>query len=602
MGQTLTNVKLSRLLEGKEINARSDAKRVPIEDLIASISAHGLMHPLIAREVAEKPGWYQVGDGNRRLRALKKVHGKANGVEIPTIVVDGETDIEEVSLALNVARINLHPVDEYARYRLFIDKGWAVEQIAARFGVTEKWVRQRLQLARIAPPLLDAWRAGKLDADQAKALSATPDHARQVAVWTNAGKDQWLSRPQTLRQDVLRTVVKQDSPEFRLVGAAEYEAAGGTYSEDLFSDDRLILDAELLDRLAEAMLQQECVKLREDGWLWAETETSGKFNEWELVDHDLKAWATGDEAGELSTAGFAERRRILEAIHDRALTDPNARAQAGVLVDVEADGSVRRRYFVDRPPADVNDPIQAELDAANGILASEEALNEAEMDAAGIPEFERELGEPSEAREARSVSASVEPPRVNFALRERLSEILTVAISRALARNPKVALAALLATIKGQVASPFARSPLRLKTDAWEGLAPPSDDDHRWERNFIAALDTPEFMEQMLALLISKTIDLRHPKFDDRQWSERERKHMIDALRIFLPIEADIYDLFDPQDYFTRLTIAQISDVLRHSLNYSEGALPSGKAAMVALAVAKAKEAKWLPMELRESA
>jgi ParB/RepB/Spo0J family partition protein len=591
MGQTLTNVKLSRLVEGKEINARSDAKKVPIEDLIASISAHGLMHPLIAREVAEKPGWYQVGDGNRRLRALKKVYAKSNGVEIPTIVVDGETDIEEVSLALNVARINLHPVDEYARYRLFVDKGWTVEQIAARFGVTEKWVKQRLQLAKLAPHLLDQWRAGKMDADQAKALSASPDQDRQVSVWTRAAKDQWLSRPQTLRQDVLRESVKQDSPAFKLVGAAEYEAAGGTYSEDLFTEDRLVLDVPLLQRLAEDLLQQECAKLREDGWLWVETENSLNCNEWELVDHDLTAWATGDEAGALSMASYGERRRILEAIHDRALTDPHARATAGVLVDVEADGSVWRRYFLDKPPADVNAPSEEE--SATGPADAEEFSPE---------RFESsEPREPSEAREASSVSASVEPQRVNFALRERLSEILTIAVSRGLARNPKVALAALLATIKGQIESPFARSPLRIETDAWEVLAKPDELDARWERNFIAALDTPEFMEQLLALLISKTIDLRHPKFDDRQWSERERKNMVDALRAALDLSADIYDLFDPQDYFTRLTIAQISDVLRHSLNYSEGSLPSGKAALVALAVARAKEAKWLPGELRES-
>src|SRR5580700_2068298 len=113
MPQTLTNIKLSRLVEGKEINARSDAKKVQIEDLIASIGAHGLMHPLVGRELADKPGWYQIGDGNRRLRALKKLHLKANSHEVPVIVVDGDTDLEEVALALNVARVNLHPVDEY---------------------------------------------------------------------------------------------------------------------------------------------------------------------------------------------------------------------------------------------------------------------------------------------------------------------------------------------------------------------------------------------------------------------------------------------------------------------------------------------------------
>jgi ParB family chromosome partitioning protein len=590
MPQTLTNIKLSRLVEGKEINARSDAKKVPIEDLIASIGAHGLMHPLVGRELADKPGWYQIGDGNRRLRALKKLHLKANSHEVPVIVVDGDTDLEEVALALNVARVNLHPVDEYCRYKLFIEKGWAPEQIARRFGVNEKWVKQRLQLAKLAPQLLDLWRAGKLDAEQAKALSASTDWMRQVAVWTNAAKDQWLSRPQTLRQDVLRAVGKQDTAEFKLVGAEAYEAAGGTYSDDLFSDQRLVLDTDLLARMAENILQRECVLLREHGWQWAETEKSGGFSEYELVDHDLISWATGDEAGELSMASFAERRRILEAIHDRALTDPNARAQAGVLVDVEADGSIRRRYFVDRPPPEVN---------AEEEQGSEESS---------------ELGEPSEAREASPVSASVEPqasqPRINFALRERMSEILTVAVSRALIRTPRVAVAALIATLQVGIDSPFSLSPLRIKTDPWDGVYKPAEDtDTRWWRTFEAALATTEFADRMLGLLVSKTIDLRHPKYDDRQWSDRERREMTRTLRAALDIETDIYDLFDPKDYFNRLTIAQISDVLRSELKSSSRlgenfvqseVLPTGKAGLVALAATRAKEAKWLPEELRE--
>jgi hypothetical protein len=109
--------------------------------------------------------------------------------------------------------------------------------------------------------------------------------------------------------------------------------------------------------------------------------------------------------------------------------------------------------------------------------------------------------------------------------------------------------------------------------------------------------------------LVSKTIDLRHPKYDDRQWSDRERREMTRTLREALDIETEIYDLFDPKDYFSRLTIAQISDVLRSELKSSSRlgenfvqseVLPSGKAGLVALAATRAKETKWLPEELRE--
>jgi ParB family transcriptional regulator, chromosome partitioning protein len=586
-------VKLSQLVPGP--NARADIKKINIDDLVASIGKRGLINPLIVTANGDGKK-YEVRAGGRRLRALAKLYkSQAKTFDVPVIVIPDDEAAESIALADNVVRVNLHPVDEYRQYSDLVAKGLAPAEIAAEFGTSERWVRQRLQLAKLAPPLLEEWRKGKMDAEQAKALSASPDHAQQIKVWTHGAKDQWLSTPRTLRQDVLRAVRKQDWPEFKLIGAEAYEAAGGTYSDDLFSDDRLVLNGDLVEQMVEAVLQQDCARLREDGWLWVHTENSGNFHEYELVDHDLTAWATGDEAGELSIASYVERRRILEAIQARALNDPNARAVAGVLVDVEADGSVRRRYFVNRTP-EYHD--------------HESDRNEDEMDAAGIPAEDREessaLGEREREPEARSVSASVEPqsepPKINFALRERLTEILTVALSRALARNPKVAIAALIASLKVTIDSPHSSPPLRIKTSAWEIIGPRDDEaDHRWERNFEAALATPEFAEPMLALLISKTIDLRWPKLDyDRGWSERMRKEITASFRRALDLSQDIAELFDPAEYFSRLTIAQISDVLRHSLNYSEGVLPSGKAALVMLAVEKAREAKWLPEELRE--
>ena len=98
-----------------------------------------------------------------------------------------------------------------------------------------------------------------------------------------------------------------------------------------------------------------------------------------------------------------------------------------------------------------------------------------------------------------------------------------MAVSRALAKRPEVAIAALVATLKCEIGSPFANTPFRVETKAWDALAPEIEGDYRWGRNFEAALDTPEFTMQMLAVFVSKLIDLRHPRYDDRQWSDRQR-------------------------------------------------------------------------------
>src|SRR3954465_15334322 len=46
-----------------------------------------------------------------------------------------------------------------------IDGGATIEAVAARFGVSERHVRQRLKLGKLAPELLDAFRAGAVSLD-----------------------------------------------------------------------------------------------------------------------------------------------------------------------------------------------------------------------------------------------------------------------------------------------------------------------------------------------------------------------------------------------------------------------------------------------------
>ena len=57
----------------------------------------------------------------------------------------------------------MHPADECDAFRDLIDKGTPIADIAARFGVTETFVKQRLKLARVSPVVIAAYRKDEIE-------------------------------------------------------------------------------------------------------------------------------------------------------------------------------------------------------------------------------------------------------------------------------------------------------------------------------------------------------------------------------------------------------------------------------------------------------
>src|ERR1700693_3809815 len=62
---------------------------------------------------------------------------------------------EEDSLAENVQRVALHPLDQFRAFQALRDKDLGDEELAARFFVTPTVVKQRLRLAAVSDKLLD---------------------------------------------------------------------------------------------------------------------------------------------------------------------------------------------------------------------------------------------------------------------------------------------------------------------------------------------------------------------------------------------------------------------------------------------------------------
>jgi ParB family chromosome partitioning protein len=65
----------------------------------------------------------------------------------------------------------MHPADEFVAMAALIDTGEAIDAVATRFGVSERHVRQRLRLGKLAPELLDAFRAGDIGLDVVTAFT-----------------------------------------------------------------------------------------------------------------------------------------------------------------------------------------------------------------------------------------------------------------------------------------------------------------------------------------------------------------------------------------------------------------------------------------------
>ena len=93
----------------------------------------------------------------------------------------------------------MHPADQFIAFRDLVESGLSIDEVAARFGVTTLFVRQRLKLANVAPRFIEDYRAGALQLDQLEALAITDDHQAQERAWDSAQHD-WDHSPHNLRR------------------------------------------------------------------------------------------------------------------------------------------------------------------------------------------------------------------------------------------------------------------------------------------------------------------------------------------------------------------------------------------------------------------
>jgi ParB family chromosome partitioning protein len=142
-----------------------------MDELIASVRAHGVLQPILVRPVAG--GRFEIIAGERRWRAAQAV-----GLhEIPAVVraLDDRMAFE-IALIENIQRSDLNAIEEARGYRRLIDDfGHTQAVLAGIVGKSRSHVTNLLRLLELPEAIQSMVEAGQLTMGHARALATAAD-------------------------------------------------------------------------------------------------------------------------------------------------------------------------------------------------------------------------------------------------------------------------------------------------------------------------------------------------------------------------------------------------------------------------------------------
>ena len=387
-------------------NVRKIKAGISVEELAEDIARRGLLQGLNVRPVLDEAGaetgMFEIPAGGRRYQALAllvKQKRLATTAPVPCVARDPQSTImaEDDSLAENVQRVALHPLDQFRAFVSLREKGLTEDEIAAAFFVAPQVVKQRLRLAAVAAVLLDVYAEEGMTLEQLMAFTVNPDHERQTRVW-EAVKNSWSKEPYLIRRMLTETAIRASDRRATFVGLVAYEAAGGRVLRDLFQGDDggWLQDPALLDRLVAEKLKAQAETIAAEGWKWIEVsvdlpygfnlgmrrltgtlaelsaEDQAKLEVLKGEQEQLEAEFEGaEELPDEIDVRLGELETQIEVLENQpVIYDPAEIARAGVFLSLDRDGllSVQRGFVraVDEIAASAGDDEEGDASGPEG--------------------------------------------------------------------------------------------------------------------------------------------------------------------------------------------------------------------------------------------
>ncbi len=155
-----------------------------LTELVESVKVHGVLQPLLVREVGSK---FELIAGERRLRASQAALLQT----VPVIVIEASDEKAlEIALIENLQREDLNPIEEAEGYALLQKKfNLTQEQVAEQVGKARASVANTLRLLDLPDTIRKYVAEGLLSVGHAKVLLSLDAEKEQIVMARKAIKD-----------------------------------------------------------------------------------------------------------------------------------------------------------------------------------------------------------------------------------------------------------------------------------------------------------------------------------------------------------------------------------------------------------------------------
>ena len=406
-------------------NVRTVSDPVADAQLEANIAVKGVRQNLIGVPVSRKKGHYRIIAGGRRLDAVHRLIERGvfdADYQLAVLILGNAKDAIETSLEENFFNLTMNPADTCRAFQDIIESEKKTpEDVAKRFGLTERFVRSRLRLADLADPIFEALRNGEITLNVAVAYASSSDRTRQAEVFELLKDGYYRANVNEIKRQLTEDTYVGNDPKALLVGRTAYIEAGGRVDLDLFTDSSTErwIDGDLLNRLVADRLAAAAEAMRErEGFAEVRVlpSTHVSYNDtWDLRLLKGEAPALSEEqqtrldeieaeletvneayegAGEDEAAALANRVEMLEAEY-RSIEAPTpvlteeqkASALAYVVIGHDGEPRLHEQLYVA--------PVDEEVDEDAGDPDDEDEAADAEavVAGAGKPAFSQRLSQ-----------------------------------------------------------------------------------------------------------------------------------------------------------------------------------------------------------------
>lgn len=216
-------------IERNPFQPRLEFNEAELDQLSASLQAHGLLQPIVVRKVEDR---YQIVAGERRFRAAMR----AGWSEIPVhcLSVD-DRQMVELALTENLQRKDLNAIEKAVSMAHYLEMyGGTHEELAQRLELDRSTVTNLLRLLELPQQLQDAVQKGDLTQGHVRTLLPL-EQFEQIEIAERIKKEGWSVREteRFVKQLIESGVPLENQDDWNVIDQNGQKRAADVQSEQL---------------------------------------------------------------------------------------------------------------------------------------------------------------------------------------------------------------------------------------------------------------------------------------------------------------------------------------------------------------------------------